>query len=68
MTGPECLGEAREAVEIRDGDTLIVRVDPAVPTQAVQGMQALLSANLPDGVRVVVVGCEQLAVVRGGDD
>ena len=68
MTRPECLGEAREAVEIRPGDTLIVRVDPAVPTQAVQGMQALLSANLPDGVRVVVVACEQLAVVRGDDD
>lgn len=69
MTRPEVLGELREAgVEIRAGDTLVVRVDPGTPADALRGMQEQLTANLPPGARVLVVGCEQLAVVRGDDD
>jgi len=68
MARPECLGELREAVEIRPGDTLIVRVTPDVPPEAVQGMREQLLEHLPSGARVLVVGCEQLAVVRGDDD
>jgi hypothetical protein len=57
---------AAEAIVIRPGDTLLVRVLPTVPADHAHEIQQALRQWLP-GVEVGVVAAEELAVYRPGD-
>jgi len=58
---------AREAVVVRPGDVLLVRVGVDTPVEALCELRDQLVENIGDQVRVLVLACEQLAVVRGAD-
>lgn len=67
MAEPNILDQAREAVVVRPGDTLLVRVPPDTGPTAMGGMADAvkrLEAHLPEGITVLVVACEQIACVR----
>lgn len=57
----------REAVVVRPGDTLVVRVDTDLTLEQAQEWRALLEERLP-GVRCVIVGADQLLVYQSGGD
>jgi hypothetical protein len=57
------VARAREAVVIRPGDTLIVRVDPASTWGDVEELKRAFVERMPN-VQVIVVAAEQLAAVR----
>ncbi|MFE6305008.1 hypothetical protein [Nocardiopsis sp. NPDC057823] len=57
---PVVLGEA---LVIRPGDTLIIRIDPDNGTEAARQIGAEAKALLPD-VDIVIIGADQLAVYR----
>jgi hypothetical protein len=53
-------------LDVHPGDTLIVRIDVEHATQEmVDHLHEGLRYELPEGVRVLVVAADQLAVVRG---
>jgi hypothetical protein len=54
---------AQEAVTVRPGDTLIVRLRPDIAPDQVQKFRDELRARLPD-VAVLVLACEQLAAAK----
>jgi len=54
---------AQEAVTVRPGDTLILRVRPDTNPEQMQGFSAKLKERLPD-IAIVVVACEQLAAAK----
>jgi hypothetical protein len=54
---------AQEAVTVRPGDTLIVRVRPDIDPEQVHGLRAALMDRLPD-IAVLIVACEQLAAAK----
>lgn len=54
---------AQEAITVRPGDTLIVRVRPNISPDDVRALREQLMDRLPD-VAVLVVACEQLAAAK----
>jgi hypothetical protein len=62
------IDKIKEGVVVHRGDTLVVRVSPDVEWSELEEVKRLIEERLPDGAGVMVIGCEQLAVVRGGDD
>lgn len=62
--------DALEALALRPGDTLIVRVRPEYTHEEFSHLKGGIEAELP-GVRVVVVAADQIAAYRpevGADD
>jgi hypothetical protein len=55
-----------EALTIRPGDTLIVRVDPSYSPAEVAELKAAIADRLPD-LAVVVIAADQIAAYRPGD-
>lgn len=55
-----------EALLVRPGDTLIVRMDQSTPHDFAVRFKAKLAAELP-GIEVLVVGAEQILAYRSGD-
>lgn len=53
---------AQEAVTVRPGDTLIVRVRPDINPEQVYTIRDQLRDRLPD-VEVLIIACEQLAAI-----
>jgi hypothetical protein len=60
MTGLESIVEA---LVVRPGDTLVVRVRPAISAQQVDEIKRELSERLP-GVKALIVAAEEIAVYR----
>jgi hypothetical protein len=54
---------AQEAVTVRPGDTLILRVQPDLNPEQLQRFSAKVKEQLPD-IAIVVVACEQLAAAK----
>jgi hypothetical protein len=61
----EVLGEIADALVVRPGDGLIVRVLPSITMNEVEYLRTTLLERLPD-VEVTIIAAEQLAVVRRG--
>lgn len=61
------LAGVAEAVVVRPGDTLILRVDARVTLAEVQHLKAA-AAELFPGVRIAVLGVDGMAVARGDVD
>jgi hypothetical protein len=58
---------AEQALVIRPGDVLIIRIDPKLATQdAAAQMKRIAEERLP-GVRVLVIGADQIAAYRPAD-
>jgi hypothetical protein len=53
-----------EGLIIQPGDTLIVRVDPMSTFPEVEELKRQVAERLPAGAQVMVIACEQLAVMR----
>lgn len=56
--------EVLEAVTVRPGDTLLVRVAQSSSSEQLTEMAGQLRERL--NVEVLVIACEQIACVRGG--
>jgi hypothetical protein len=54
---------AQEAVTVRPGDTLIVRVSPDVNPEHLEQFRAAFLDRLPD-IAVLIIACEQLAAAK----
>jgi hypothetical protein len=54
---------AQEAVTVRPGDTLLVRVRPDIDPEQVHRLRAALMDRLPD-IAVLIIACEQLAAAK----
>lgn len=55
-----------EGLIVSPGDTLVIRVDPENVDQAkVQDLLDSLGTYLPEDVKIIAVGVEQLAVIQG---
>lgn len=54
---------AQEAITVKPGDTLIVRVRPDISLEQLDQFRGQLTERLPD-IAVVVVACEQLAAAK----
>lgn len=55
--------EIREALVVKPGDRLLVRVHPHVRAEQVDVLRERLLDRFPD-IEVTVITCEQIAVVR----
>jgi hypothetical protein len=58
------LTEVIEALVVRPGDKLIVRVDPRTTRAQADEMIAAVKERLPE-LEILIVAAEQLAVLRG---
>jgi hypothetical protein len=56
----------KEGVVVHRGDTLVIRVDPTLEPLEIEELKRQAERYLPDGASLMVVGCEQLGVVRDG--
>lgn len=56
--------EAAEALVIYPGDTLVVRVHPGYSRAEHDEFGALIRKQLTPDVQVLIIGAEQLAVIR----
>jgi hypothetical protein len=54
---------AQEALTVKPGDTLIVRVSPDVNPERSERFRAAFLERLPD-IAVLIVACEQLAAAK----
>lgn len=63
---PEIAGvEVAEALVVRPGDILMVRVDPSMSRDRLQDLVEAIRARLSEDVQVLIIAAEQLAVFRG---
>lgn len=63
---PGKVGELFKVVEgltVRPGDTLVFRLDSGIPEDQVQEFIDKANAHLPEGVKCLVVECEQMIKV-----
>lgn len=58
------LTEVAEALVVRPGDKLLIRVHPSTPSSQIDLLLTEARERLPE-VEVTIIGAEQLAVVRG---
>jgi hypothetical protein len=54
---------AQEALTVKPGDTLIVRVSPHMNPEQLERFRAAFLERLPD-IAVLIVACEQLAAAK----
>jgi len=67
MRDDEVIGAIREAVAIRPGDTLVLRLAPSISEQEFDQFCEVLKDKLPDGIKPLVIGgcVEQIGCIRG---
>lgn len=57
-----------EAVVIRPGDKLIIRVSPRITAKQADDLREWAKTLLPELADVLIVGADQIAVLRSDED